>query len=62
MNFGPTITLGDLVSALVFLGGLFAVYGRMVRMETKLNILFSWWKNQVGAVAAEAESETADCK
>ena len=53
MMFEPTITLGTVLHALTMVGVMIAAYvklsNRLTMMETKLDVMWRWWKHQVEA-------------
>ena len=47
MALTPTFTIGDVFSVLIFLAGVFVLYGRLITIETKLDTIWTWFTEHV---------------
>ena len=47
MHFDGTVSIGNIISIVVFLGGVVVLYGRLVSIEVKLETVWNWWKGHV---------------
>ena len=47
MHFDSTISIGNIISTFVFLGGIMVLYGRLVAIEIKLEAVWDWWKGHI---------------
>lgn len=58
MKMEWSITAGELLQVVSFLIAAFALYNRLtekiVRVETKVNIIYDWWVKQIKAYKEES--------
>lgn len=53
IKFDPTVSLGTIIQLIVLVTAVVSMYvklsNRIVRIETKIGLMYNWWKQQVNA-------------
>ena len=54
VQFNWTVDLGTMIQLTVLVSSIFVVYlrvkERIISLETKVDLIYQWWKQQVGAM------------